>query len=156
MWPAVLGYLLYCNVCFIVIFALLRWSETEPATSNISEGGLYGAPPFGIATCHMFNRHKWLASITVSEAERMSPRLGWGHVLVFSFAVCVTFLISCLHLKNNTRAVWGVIYLFFSGLTLVACGILVSWPGIEPVPSVVKIQSPNHGTTRQFPCEGFI
>lgn len=75
MWPALLGYLLYCDVCLIVIFALLRWSETEPATSNVPEGCLYSAPPFGTATCHVPNRHKWLASTTESEAER-GPTLG--------------------------------------------------------------------------------
>ena len=28
---------------------------------------------------------------------------------------------------------------------LLACGILVPWPGIKPVPSAVKVWSPNHG-----------
>ena len=31
-----------------------------------------------------------------------------------------------------------------------ACGILVSGPGIEPVPLTVKAQSPNHWATREF------
>ena len=31
------------------------------------------------------------------------------------------------------------------------CRILVPWPGIEPTPSAVKTQSPNHWTTRKFP-----
>ena len=33
----------------------------------------------------------------------------------------------------------------------VACGILVPRPGIEPGPSSVKAQNPNHWTTREFP-----
>ena len=43
---------------------------------------------------------------------------------------------------------WG----FFFGRK--ACGILVPWPGIEPVPwhsLAVKAQSPNHWTAREFP-----
>lgn len=32
-----------------------------------------------------------------------------------------------------------------------ACGTLVPCPAIEPLPSAVKAQSPNHGTTREFP-----
>ena len=32
-----------------------------------------------------------------------------------------------------------------------ACGILVPQPGIKPVSSAVKVQSPNHGTTGEFP-----
>ena len=33
----------------------------------------------------------------------------------------------------------------------VACGILVPRPGIEPRPSVVRAQSPNRWTEREFP-----
>ena len=29
--------------------------------------------------------------------------------------------------------------------------MLVPWPGVEPVPSAMKAQSPNHWTTREFP-----
>ena len=36
-------------------------------------------------------------------------------------------------------------------LHLVACGILVPPPGIEPVPPRVEAQSPNHWTTREVP-----
>ena len=32
-----------------------------------------------------------------------------------------------------------------------ACGILVPQPGIEPGPLAVKVRSPNHWTTREFP-----
>ena len=31
-----------------------------------------------------------------------------------------------------------------------ACKILVPWPGIEPMPPAVQVQSPNHGTIRGF------
>ena len=31
------------------------------------------------------------------------------------------------------------------------CGILIPWPGIEPMPSAVKVQNPNHWTAREFP-----
>ena len=41
-------------------------------------------------------------------------------------------------------------FLFF-WLCCLACGILVPGPGIEPAPSAVKAQSPNHWTTREFP-----
>ena len=32
-----------------------------------------------------------------------------------------------------------------------ACGILVPQPGVKPVSLAVKVQSPNHGTTGEFP-----
>ena len=40
---------------------------------------------------------------------------------------------------------------FFFWLHHVACGILVSRPGTEPVPPAVEAQRPNHWTTRDFP-----
>ena len=36
-------------------------------------------------------------------------------------------------------------------LHYMACGISVSWPGIEPVPPAVEAWSSNHWTTREFP-----
>ena len=49
-----------------------------------------------------------------------------------------------------------VCFLFCFGFCFVfchhaACGILVPWPGIEPLPWQWKTQSPNHWTTREFP-----
>ena len=32
------------------------------------------------------------------------------------------------------------------------CGILVPWPGTEPVHPAVKVRIPNHSPTREFPC----
>ena len=43
-------------------------------------------------------------------------------------------------------------FFFFFWLRCSACGILVPWPGIESPPSAVKVPSPNHWTTREFPC----
>ena len=36
-----------------------------------------------------------------------------------------------------------------------ACGISVSQPGTEPLPTVVKVWSPNHWTAREFPLKIF-
>ena len=40
---------------------------------------------------------------------------------------------------------------FFYWLLCTACEILVSWPGIKPMPSAVKAWSPIHWTAREFP-----
>ena len=40
---------------------------------------------------------------------------------------------------------------FFFWLHCTACGILVPRPGIEPGPSSMRVQSPNHWTAREFP-----
>ena len=36
-----------------------------------------------------------------------------------------------------------------------ACGILIPWLGVEPVPLAVKVWNPSHWTTREFPGRGF-
>ncbi|XP_054940556.1 nuclear factor 1 A-type isoform X11 [Physeter macrocephalus] len=48
-------------------------------------------------------------------------------------------------------------WIFFSFLRPchAACGILVPPPGIEPWPSSVKAQSPNHWTAREFPTRNY-
>ena len=33
-----------------------------------------------------------------------------------------------------------------------ACGFFIAWPGIEPVPPAVEVQSLNHWTAREVPC----
>ena len=38
-----------------------------------------------------------------------------------------------------------------AGLSHVACGILVPWPGIKPMLPAVEAQSPNHWTAKEFP-----
>ena len=42
-------------------------------------------------------------------------------------------------------------YVFIFWATPPKNGILVRRPGIEPSPSAVKTQSPNHWTAREFP-----
>ena len=42
------------------------------------------------------------------------------------------------------------------GLHHTACGILAAWPGIEPVPSAVEWQIPNHWTIREFLRNAFL
>ena len=39
---------------------------------------------------------------------------------------------------------------------MVACGILIPQPGIEPRPMAVKTQSPKHQTTRELPLELYL
>ena len=44
---------------------------------------------------------------------------------------------------------------FFFWPRLAACGILVSLPGMEPVPPAVEVQSPNQWTAREVPILEF-
>ena len=46
-------------------------------------------------------------------------------------------------------------FLSFLWLCHTACGTLVPQPEIEPRPSAVRVQSPNHWTAREFPQQIF-
>ena len=46
-------------------------------------------------------------------------------------------------------------FFFFFGWAYSACGILVSWLGIKPGVSAVKVQSLSHWTTRGIPSKPF-
>ena len=50
-----------------------------------------------------------------------------------------------------TSGWWSGHFFFFFFLHQAACGILVSWPGIEPRPSAVKVWSPKCWVTKEFP-----
>ena len=63
--------------------------------------------------------------------------------LIFFFRVFLAFGI-CSFFQLNFNSI------FFFWPHLVACGILVPPPGIEPAPSAVKAWSPNHWTAREF------
>ena len=43
-----------------------------------------------------------------------------------------------------------IILIYFN--IFLACGILVPWPGIEPMPPALAAWSLNHWSTREFPC----
>ena len=73
---------------------------------------------------------------------------------------------SCLENSMDRGAWWVIVlevaesditelYFFFFFLPhvilVLACGILVPWPGIRPMPHVLQVHSLNHWTTRQVP-----
>ena len=74
---------------------------------------------------------------------------GWGS---FIFAHrCLTIPMSTLNICNDYYFslffLSFFLFFFFNGCT--ACGILVPWPRIEPVPTAVETQSPNPWTARK-------
>ena len=62
------------------------------------------------------------------------------------------YVTSPKHFEGSSCLIPSCTFFFFffpfSWLHHVACGILVPQPGIEPVPSAVKAQNPNHWTAR--------
>ena len=67
----------------------------------------------------------------------------WWPVIMVTFEVSTT---------AHWRLRWGLAFFrskIFFWLHHAACGVLVPWPGIEPVPSAVKAWSPNHWTANK-------
>ena len=59
--------------------------------------------------------------------------------------------LSYLDPLSSFLAQYTINLFFFFKPCHIAFGILVPQPGIKPKPSAVKVQNPNHWTTREFP-----
>ena len=69
---------------------------------------------------------------------------------VFLDCSCLLFLPKVLYNQFQETNIWC----FFPGVGgphPVAFGILVSWPGMEPMPPALEMQSLNHWTAREVP-----
>ena len=67
--------------------------------------------------------------------------------------MCVNREINTTH-RHPTLYFTFLIFKFFNYFFWpchVACGILVSQPGVEPMPPAVEVQSLNHWTAREGP-----
>ena len=68
---------------------------------------------------------------------------GLSVVLLISFCAHSFFI--------SMRVLLFLIFILFF-VMLRGCGILVPQPVVEPGPSAVSTRSPNHWTTKEFPC----
>ena len=62
-------------------------------------------------------------------------------------------------MRERSVGTWlGSSFLVFWGFLAMPCGLqdLSPQPGIEPLPSTVKAQSPNHWIAREFPGSSFL
>ena len=102
----------------------------------------------------------WLSNLPGSSVSSSSPRMLQGARAVFcclhlGHLICVNswftnprITVPFLLFHNLIQTL--VCFLFF-GCTTLACGILPSsLTGNEPAPLAVRMQSPNHWTTREF------
>ena len=59
---------------------------------------------------------------------------------------CTVMKTQCSQKEIN---IFNLLFIYF-WLPRPACGLLAPWPGIEPIPSAVKVQGPKPWTTRDF------
>ena len=79
----------------------------------------------------------------LSNISNLFIYLSWWPVIMVTFEVSTT---------AHWRLRWGLAFFgskIFFWLHHAAWGVLVPWPGIEPVPSAVKAWSPNHWTANK-------
>ena len=76
-----------------------------------------------------------------------APSTKWAHVVTHAGDKIFVPTSVLLTLTAHVKITWGVFFFFF----FFACGILVPWPGIEPVLTALKECSLNHWTVREIP-----
>ena len=87
-------------------------------------------------------KNKWLAQ------EHHSRK--WQRHYSLTLWMHLTLTTSLTNLTLPTVS----FYFFFLAMPRLACGILVSWPGIKPTPPAVEAQS--HQMAREVPCPQFL
>ena len=58
--------------------------------------------------------------------------------------------------RETTGSATGSFFFFFFWPWCTACGILVTWPGIQPMPPAWEAQSPSYQTCREVPMSPFL
>ena len=95
------------------------------------------------------NRHVWLPSRALHSIYHPSTNL--VRPIFWIYAERSHFSLPPSQSQSNF-AIISHLDFFFLTFDFVSplVGILVPWPGVEPVPSAVKVWSPNYWTTREF------
>ena len=98
----------------------------------------------------------WLKSSLTSHVCS-SYWTGWLHLKhkitlslkLYSFGFWVNSFLELL--ESVVSSLSFHLFFFFNWLCHVACGILVPWPGIEPMPPAMEAWNLNHWTIREVP-----
>ena len=70
--------------------------------------------------------------------------------------LCTLLIKSIINLSSIRIMRWGGDPGFFFWSCHLACGISVPWSELEPWPLAVRVRSPDHWTTREFPILGYL
>ena len=97
--------------------------------------------------------HDWslLFVLLTSGAPSLLRSSHYSDCIFSVFFDASSLLSSPLNIGEPGAQTSDLFFFFFFWLCHVACGILVSQPGIETAPLAVRAQSPNRWTARDFP-----
>ena len=129
--------------CYIVKVTLIPWVRPEPCIGILREARKWTRNHWGnrLYSCDI----QWQRPFSYQALQSLKPSSSHSETLPTSGVFS-----SPIHKSPQHMAL--ITFLFFG---LKACRILVPWPGIEPRPSAVKAQSPNHWVTRNSPLGSF-
>ena len=120
------------------------WSGLPfPSPDDLPNPGIN--PGFPALQAHSLPSKPFLLTYFLFQLLYSSPLL--GSTLYFLTLKC---LIVFIHSSPGSLSIF---ILFIYWPCCVACGILVPWPGTEPVSPAVEVPSPNAWTTWEVPLE---
>ena len=103
--------------------------------------------------CRLFRRwtpSTWCWSCEASEDQRLDELLQEGTQATSAAPLSFASTVGSLpHSPPHEASIDSFLFLFFFCQCHLACGILVAWPGIEPVSPTVEARSLNHWTSRK-------
>ena len=76
-----------------------------------------------------------------------------SHLIYFNNFYLFSEIFHLLVSSESVNDCWNIFFFFWPHRK--ACGILVPWPGIEPVPAALEVWSLNHWKAREVP-EAFL
>ena len=110
-----------------------------PPSMKFSRQEYWSRLPFP-SPCDLLNPEIEPRSPILQEDSLLPEPLGKSNLL-FSWKILLTFII-----------IWMLKFLLLFWLHHTVCGSSAPRPGIAPRPSAVKVQGPNHRTSREFPA----
>ena len=94
------------------------------------------------ASCQAPNSLYW------EQYHKATVRFFFFLICHFSHIILSWYTVFLFYLRNSPPLSLSLSFFFFGCM---ACGMLVPWPGIKPVPTAMKAWSPNHWTIRKAP-----
>ena len=99
----------------------------------------------------------WCWSCEASEDQRLDELLQEGTQATSPAPLSSASTVRSLpHSPPHEASIDSFLFLFFFCQCHSACGILVAWPGIEPMSPAVEARSPNQWAAREYPAFPFL
>ena len=103
--------------------------------------------------CFIWGKVRTVAQQTAFQIIEKLLQRGWGERSVYMWFWWRGSTCNQYHFLKKIGVIYDDLYLFLC--CQVACGILVPWPGIQPIVFALEVRNLNHGMARQVPSTYF-